>query len=420
MNAASRLDAAIKRVVESGNCSGCGACALLDNGISMELDTMGYLRPVRRSPAKGAGGGTNSGKSFAAACPGVRVRAQRPDGSLRHPQLGPVTGAWQAWASDPETRFSGSSGGAITALSSWLLQSGHVARVVGAGADPIDARRTVPVQILSREQALAASGSRYAPVANASAAGALEPGTAFIGKPCEVSAARVLSEEHQGFGGHGPILLSFFCAGTPSQHATDRLAAALGAPEGTGIRELRYRGNGWPGNFSVMAEDGTIQAMAYDESWGKHLGPATQWRCKICPDGVAESADITAGDFWRTDDAGYPLFTEQAGISALIARTRRGRELVLAAAAAGVLTLHPLDAGELMAVQPLQRRRRETLLGRLAGTVAGGGRIPHFSGFSLPRLAAGHLRESLRAAMGSYRRQRAIRREPPKTGARYN
>ncbi|MEO6531352.1 MAG: Coenzyme F420 hydrogenase/dehydrogenase, beta subunit C-terminal domain [Specibacter sp.] len=408
MSAESRLDAAIAKVVGAGNCSGCGACALLDPGIGMELDDGGYLRPVRRAPLGNTAGAENPAEAFAAACPGVRVNAQRPAASHRHPQLGPVVQAWEAWATDPALRHAGSSGGTLTALSAWLLASGQSSRVVGAQADPKNARRTVSVQLTTKEQALAAAGSRYAPVSNAAAPQALEPDTAFVGKPCEVSAIRALSARKQGRQ-NGPILLSFFCAGTPSQQATERLAVELGVARDAAISDLSYRGNGWPGDFSITCADGSTKGTSYDDSWGNHLGPTTQWRCKICPDGVGESADITAADFWRADDAGYPLFLDQAGISALIARTERGRDLVLAAAAAGVLTLAVMDLEALVAVQPLQRKRRETLAGRLAGTVAAGGIIPRYSGFSLLRLALPRLRESWRTGKGSYRRRRGMR-----------
>ncbi|WP_104091167.1 Coenzyme F420 hydrogenase/dehydrogenase, beta subunit C-terminal domain [Arthrobacter sp. GMC3] len=376
----------------------------------MELDARGFMRPVRKGFQASTGGtGVPAGalESFDLACPGVRVRAQHPAGSRRHEQLGPIVQAWEAWATDPVIRQMGSSGGTLTALSMWLLQTGQASQVIGAQADPENARRSITVQIISKEQALAASGSRYAPASNAADPEALELDTAFVGKPCEASAIRALSERKYG-PNNGPVLLSFFCAGTPSQHATDRLVSELVPGEDAEIVDLRYRGNGWPGDFSITCSDGTTKAMSYDDSWGSYLGPTTQWRCKICPDGVGESADITAGDFWRADENGYPLFSDQAGISALLARTERGRDLVLAAAAAGVLTLAEMDVQALVKVQPLQRRRRETLFARLAGTVAAGGKVPKFAGFCLLRLALPRPRESLRAAKATYQRRKKL------------
>ena len=132
-----------------------------------------------------------------------------------------------------------------------------------------------------------------------------------------------------------------------------------------------------------------------------------QWRCKLCVDGVGESADIAAGDLWHSDERGYPSFTEADGESALVARTTRGLELVLRAAEAGVVVLEPVDAALVGSVQPLQRRRRETLLGRLVGTRLAGRTTPRYRGFGLLRLALAHPRETVRTARGTFRRVRS-------------
>ena len=389
MNAAS-LDAAIKGVVVREACSGCGMCALLDDGIVMELDDKGFMRPARRHEGNAD---SSAVKDFLESCPGVRVNAgPRPAGSRRHPTMGPYLRAWEAWATAGDLRYVGSSGGALTALHSWLLSTGEVARVVGAAADRSDPRRSVPVTILSREDAIAAAGSRYAPVAVASNRDILLAGTAVTAKPCEIASLRALSgrpnrlaAEEQG--GSGALLLSFFCAGTPSSHATDTLIHDLGIPEDTIPDELWYRGRGWPGRFTVRSQARTVDTD-YDTSWGTTLGPSTQWRCKVCADGVGESADIVAADFWQTDDHGYPVFIEGDGVSAVIARTERGVQVIERAISAGVLQVRELEMDALARVQPLQRERRETLLGRLVGSRVGGRVPPRFVGFRLIRLSA--------------------------------
>ena len=396
MTARTVVEAAAE-VVASGRCTGCGLCSTLEPALTMATSPSGYLRP--RASGPGAADATAL-RTFRAACPGVTVTAQRPTGSTYHPLLGPVLGCWEAWATDPEVRHRGSSGGALTALSSWLLATGEATAAVGAAADARDPRRTVPVRIVSRDEALAAAGSRYGPVGVAGRPEAGTPGTVTTGKPCEVAALRAAS------GADDPLLLSFFCAGTPSQHATDRLVADLGMPATEEVAELWYRGRGWPGRFTARGASGTEVSTTYDESWGRSLGPTVQWRCKICPDGVGESADVAAGDFWRTDERGYPLFEETAGASALLARTPRGLDLVRRAAAAGVIGLREISPDEVAAVQPLQRTRRSTLAGRLAGARLAGARLPRFRGFGLARLAMTRARTSWRTARGTFRRVR--------------
>lgn len=388
----------VARVLQADACSGCGVCTLLDTGLSMQLNSAGYLRPTPIAPPAEVAG---AARTFQRACPGRTVAAQHPAGSVRHPLLGSYFGIWEAWAVDPEIRHRGSSGGALTAIQSWLIASGAVTQLATAAADPQRPTRTVPVRIVSREEALAAAGSRYAPVGVAAIA-TRDPRHVVTAKPCEVSAVRALTG---GRIGETPLLLSFFCAGTPSQHATDQLVRYLGGPEPSKITELWYRGRGWPGRFTARF-GGSSVSTDYDSSWGKALGPTTQWRCKMCPDGVGESADIAAADSWDSDDRGYPTFGEQEGRSALLARTERGLAVVLAAQAAGVIALRPLEPRQLADAQPLQTSRRRYLAARLWGSVLGARAVPRYRGFGLIRLASAHPREALRTFRGTYRRVR--------------
>lgn len=421
------LDRAVARVVRSDNCSGCGACTLLDHGLQMRLDEHGYSRPARVAPstapstaARGAaraaarGAARGAARTFAEVCPGRRVRAASPPGASRHPTLGPVISSWEAWAADPEVRLRGSSGGTLTALVGWLVETGEVASVRAVAMDPHAPRRSVPVTITSRSEALAAAGSRYTPV-SVLGPGPLGAEGAVVAKPCEISAARALARAGEA---GAPLLLSFFCAGTPSQAATDDLLAELGVPPGTQLDELWYRGRGWPGAFTARTTSGDTVQASYDESWGQHLGRATQWRCKICPDGVGESADISAADYWRTDERGYPVFTEGAGCSALLARTERGHDLLTRAFEAGVLVGRPLAPDDLARVQPLQVGRRLTLLGRLVGTRAAGRPVPSYRGFGLARLAAPRWLDTARTARASFRRVRRAVVVRPTTSTR--
>lgn len=393
------LKSEIERVVADGNCSGCGACLLLDDGLELEIGSDGFSRPVQARPSTADPG---AAAAFRASCPGRIVRAGHERGAERDATMGPVVAVWRAWAADEAIRLAGSSGGTLTALSDWLRASGRATRVTGVTAAP-DARRTVPIAITTREQALAAAGSRYAPVAGPLPA----LGGATVAAPCRISAMRALGGEHGQQQLRDEILLSFYCAGTPSQAATDSLSEQLvGAGPAT---VLRYRGDGWPGRFTVTAESGATASLDYEASWGATLGRALHPRCKLCPDGVGEAADIVAADLWDADDRGYPIFDDAAGTSALIARTRRGYEIVLAAVDAGVLVVHPMRIERLAAVQPLHVERRSTLAGRMLGAMLAGRRIPRYRGFGLLALAMPRWRLALRAARGTWRRLRAPR-----------
>ncbi len=403
------LDAAISRVVQRNACIGCGLCTRLDTSLELELEADGFLRPHR---TRGAGVVVaGAARRFEQSCPGCRVDAVRPPRSRRHPTMGSSFGVWEAWASDEAVRHRGSSGGALTALHGWLLESGRASTIASASVAS-DARRTVPVTITTKAAALAAAGSRYAPVGVLSNPD-VASSAAITAKPCEITAIRALGAAARTPGAGEPILLSFFCAGTPSQHATDELLATLGVRADDPLDDLWYRGRGWPGRFTVRRGNGEA-SMSYEESWGGVLGRATHWRCKVCADGVGESADVVAADFWAVDERGYPVFTEGAGSSALIARTERGLEAVLAAVSAGAIVVRPIRMSALADVQPLQRNRRASLFGRLLGSRFAGVRGPRYRGFRLWALALAHPRLNLRAARGTHAR---LRRSKPAAGS---
>ncbi|SHE24680.1 Coenzyme F420 hydrogenase/dehydrogenase, beta subunit C-terminal domain [Actinomyces glycerinitolerans] len=393
----------INRVVDSLNCSGCGLCAQFE-GVTMQLQG-GFMRPTV-SPEAASRMDSEELRHFRASCPGIRTQAQRPAGVQWDSDFGPVLGAWEAYATDETIRHQGSSGGVLTAIASWLLESGRACRVVGARKDRDDPSHTLTQTVEAAQEVLTLAGSRYAPAANAAAPDAATSGTAFIGKPCEAQAIRSLSRER----GQRPIILSFFCAGTPDQRATDRLLDELftgtDADRTRPLCDMRYRGHGWPGEFTAVAADGTTVSTSYSESWGRALGPTVQWRCRVCPDGVGEYSDITASDFWRATPDGYPDFTEGAGVSALLARTPQGLEIIRDAAKAGVISVSPLDLDDLRAVQPYQHGRRDFLVSRRTAARLMGLRTPRMTGFGIWRRALRRPRDSWHQLRGSISRLR--------------
>lgn len=378
---------------------------LVSQRITVDLDAQGFNRPTVSGSDSGARDQAEAA-AFAKVCPGISLRAPSSNGKRTHPIFGSYVDAWQGWAVDPDFRYAGGSGGVLSALAYWLVSSKQVQAVAGSGMSAIQPTRTVPLRIASRDEALASAGSRYAPVANTVSGAHCE---AFIGKPCEVSGRFQFASRSGSVDEQLPVLLSFFCAGTPSQGATDELVGTLGV-EPVDAASLRYRGNGWPGRFEVHATDGRVRSMSYADSWGNNLGRHLQLRCKLCADGTGEHADIAVGDYWAADEKGFPVFAEAAGNSVIIARTQRGAALIAAASDQGVVHLSSIDLDSAAAVQTLQTERRRTLAGRLVGRQLAGYRIPRYRGYNLLSQLVYHAAANLRAAAGTFTRSTGLRK----------
>lgn len=361
-------------------CAGCGACAgVFPDKLTMEMSPPGFLRPREIAPLN-----STEEDALARFCPalGQTVDAKgRSDHTLWGPYLEMRTG----WSPDPEVRFAGASGGALSGLLIHLLESGEVEAIaqIAAASDRPIANQTV----ISTDRAgvLASAGSRYAPSAPlAQLTDLLASGRrhAFVGKPCDVVALRALASERSEIAAAFPVLISFFCAGVPSEAGGRAVLTALGT-ELEEVESFRYRGQGWPGRATAILKDGREASMSYHDSWGGILSKHVQHRCKICADGTGKAADIVCADAWESDAAGYPVFDEAEGISLIVGRTEVGVRVLKDAVTAGQIETDTFDVKLLAAIQPGQRERRRALLARLLALRLAGRPVPLYKGLHL-------------------------------------
>jgi coenzyme F420 hydrogenase subunit beta len=342
---------------------------------------------------------------IAEVCPGVTV--QHPSGIKGyHPIWGPLVKVRTGYATDAETRKQGSSGGVISALLIHLLESGKVdfvAQIATSQQNPL----TNELQISrTRADVLRAAGSRYAPSAPLrTLRDLLATGQkfAFVGKPCDVAALRRYSELNQDIKSQIPYMLSFMCAGIPSMQGTYEVLDKLGADR-TKLSSFRYRGDGWPGMARAIQTNGQTFEMDYNTSWGTILNRHLQFRCKICPDGTGEFADVVCADAWYGKD-GYPDFTERDGRSLLLSRTDTGETLIAQALANHTIQIDDLKIDEIAKMQPYQVDRKRMALGRIIATRLALGQAPLYRRLGLVKASLSSSPTLwLRSALGTFRR----------------
>ena len=365
-------------------CTGCGiCCAAAPGGVKMSLSEKGYLRPrAMRALAY------EEEREIANICPGVSL-SRAPLNGHDHPIWGPIIGVRAGQATDRTLRHKASSGGVLSAVLLYLLDTGLVDRVVQTAANPVAPIENATIESTTAEDVFRAAGSRYAPSAPLSdILDQLErPGRfAFVGKPCDVAALRAYARERAEVRAKVPYLITFFCAGIPSVDGTRAILDRLGVEEHE-IASFRYRGEGWPGYTTAKTKDGRTLRMTYAESWGSILSRHLQFRCKICPDGSGAFADLVCADAWYGDEQGYPKFEEAEGRSLVITRTPEGEGVIQDAVRAGYLDVADIEVGEVAKMQPYQARRKQLVLSRLAAVAMFGQRTPRFRGLSLWRCA---------------------------------
>lgn len=388
-------------------CLGCGLCAgIARNGaIRMDIQPDGYLRPIAASPLSAA-----DEALIAQTCPGV-VQAAYPEKAVPVDRdWGPVAASYRGYASDPETRFIGSSGGAISALCAHLLEAGVVEFILHIAADPDDPLRSIIQESRDRQQVLSAASARYGPAAPlATISDLLAQGRRFavVGKPCDIAGLRNLARLDPRVDAQVPFMLAFFCAGVSSLRTTEGIIEKYGLKP-QDVKKLRYRGHGCPGPLHIATRQGRTFEQSYDETWSNELNQEIQFRCKICPDSTGEQADIACGDAWTNPD-GY-AHQEHDGWTAILTRSLRGERLLQDARGTGHLVTEPHGLEAFAAGQAHQIERKQAILARLAGVRLAGTALPHFTGLRLGKTGLAGWRGAYANLSGAFRRRRKLAR----------
>jgi coenzyme F420 hydrogenase subunit beta len=394
----------VERVVCAGMCVGCGLCAsvLGHERVSMMLVGDGFHRPQVKTKIT-----NEEGEAFAKYCPGISLRVD-PRGEYIHPLWGPIVSIRTGYATDTETRYVGSSGGGLSALLVSMLESGRATCVVHTAADPISPTLSRGTVSRTREDILRCAGSRYAPSAPLNdIVSHLEADEriVFAGKPCDVAGLQNFLRVRPALAERVVLTVSFMCAGTPSDHGTREILANLGVKQ-EDVVQFWYRGRGWPGSATAVTMDGGTFRMDYQTSWGTILNRHLQFRCKVCPDGTGEGADVTFADAWYGED-GYPDFDEREGRSLVITRSAQGEIAVAAGMSGGYLVCSRLAVEDVEAMQPYQANRKRLVLSRLMAVFLRTGVWPSFRNLRILTCALGApLIDQLRSFRGTFRRLR--------------
>ena len=380
----------LKEIVENGLCLGCGLCQSVagsDKVVMAYVDPPGYLRPRILAPLDRA-----TEDAILETCPGVRL--DEPLDPVRHgsearedASFGPWIRAWKGHAADPEINHMASSGGALTALGIYLLESGKVDFIAHVAADAAAPMRTVSHVSRTREDVLRAAGSRYGPAAPLDDfLGLLDCGQPFavIGKPCDISGVHNMRRRDPRVNDLVRYTLAFSC-GTFAPLDTSRgLLERQGFPGGAAGEEnlslFRYRGYGCPGPTRAIDKAGNIYDETYQEFCYGPVGWPHQFRCKLCADPTGEATDVSVADAW---EGGGPTEEEWGGENMFISRTPRGDSLMADAIAAGVLDVADDDIATLYRVQPHQAVKKQGLNARLAATAESGYPVPDFRNMRL-------------------------------------
>jgi coenzyme F420-reducing hydrogenase beta subunit len=137
--------------------------------------------------------------------------------------------------------------------------------------------------------------------------------------PCQVKQLKSILNKN----GINYFLVALTCSSQQSIDATYYLLKRLNISK-TNVRELKYRGDGWPGGITIQLKDGKLIFVSNINSiWTKifHSRLFIQKRCFRCKETISLKSDITLADPWLKE---YML-TEKIGQSLILANTNEGK-----------------------------------------------------------------------------------------------
>lgn len=410
------------RIVEEGLCIGCGLCESVVGAekIKMMKVANGYLRPV----AVGALDDADIDKVYRI-CPGTVIEGLPEAEIAPDTKADNVWGPWRrmarAYAADPAVRFEGATGGVLTALSQFLLRSGRVEFIYHVRAPEDEPTFGAAHLSFTEADVLQGAGSRYGPTAMlAEFESALARGArfAFVGKPCDIAAARNLAKTDPRVDELVAYWLTPVCGGFLPPEGMAEFLDEYGIPAGE-VRSFRYRGRGCPGPTTIETPERRLD-LHYLDMWGEgDAGWQLPWRCKICPDGIGEAADIAAADSWVGGSPNRVESETDPGTNAVIARTRRGVDLLAAAEAAGAIAIeYDIVPDEMSLYQPHQMQKKYYVYPRHRALAAEGCLMPETRRLRIKELSEDLPdSENARQYDGTRQRVRAGRGREPRPGA---
>lgn len=387
----------LNQIVENTMCIGCGICQSVagKDAIKIEIVENGCPRPIVQN-----GLTHDIMNKVMDICPGTRVEGLPSwliDTNNLHDN---IWGVWReiyfSYSAEPEVRHLSSTGGLLTGLGLFLIETNQVDFILHA-CEP-DVQPTFGERFISRsrDDVIKAAGSRYGPTPTLidvievmDLAEKNNEKFAFIGTPCDVSALRNYARHDERVDRLCKYMLTMVCGGfmeTDSmQNFLEKIDVGI-----TEITSLRYRGYGCPGPTTIKTFDGRVIEKNYLDFWGED---ESTWglppRCKICPDGIGDSADIAAADTWVGGSPTWEIQETDLGSNAAIVRTQRGVDLIADAILAGYLERgEKLSPRDMDRFQPHQVNKKKAAWARFQGLKKTGYIVPDVSGLRLQELYA--------------------------------
>ncbi|MFZ3134757.1 Coenzyme F420 hydrogenase/dehydrogenase, beta subunit C-terminal domain [Methanothrix sp.] len=355
----------ITSVLKDGLCTGCGTCLAVCSSNAIDLilnENQGIYVPSIVSEKC-----INCGICLSI-CPGKgmdfsRSNLETSDNMHSSQLIGHYLKIYTGYSIDDEIRYNSSSGGIATQI---LLSAFNKGIIDHALVTKMNEKKPLePTSFIAKTatEIIEASKSKYCPVPLNTCLKKIlkeEGKYAVVGLPCHLHGIRNLEERNIVLRERIILHIGLFCHHCVSFQFTKFLMDKLNINKEE-IKEINYRGKGWPGMMTIKKLDGHEIIIPMSHYWSI---PATYLftprRCLFCSDATAEFADISLGDAWLKD-----FKSDKLGTSIIITRKDFSDQLIENMKALNEIEIHQIGENKIIESQyPIIYFKKKSLTAR--------------------------------------------------------
>ena len=313
----------LKSMMRSHACSRCGSCVGLSGGAIEMTDRERAYRPRVVGDLS-----EERAAEILRVCPGVGFDFVDNTSHFYNVDyvgetffLGAHARTSIGYATDDEVRSNGASGGIISAVLIYLLESGQIKGAVVSRMSATKPWLSEPFIATTRAEVMAAAMSKYCITSVNEILpeiAAFEGELAFVGIPPQVQGIRLLQRENHPMVRNIKYIFGPFYGNTLHFSSIISFLRTYGEKDYRKIDKLYFRYGEWPGNMRVEMKSGRI--IELKKFHANYLIPFHILRNSLyCIDLANEFTDISGGDAWA------PVYEERGkGFSMVIARSKAG------------------------------------------------------------------------------------------------
>lgn len=272
---------------------------------------------------------------------------------------GDVLETWVGYSADEAIRQRGTSGGIVTGLLVYLLESGSIDGALVVGANRTDPLQHDIVIARSRQEIEDAWGSKYYPMPVGARLADMRPGEeryAVVLLGCHTRSLRLLEQRNPLLRSSILLRIGLICGYCAGFKAIQDQALEWGITDLAENRRIDFREGKWPGYVRIQTPRVDRRTLIYN--FLSRIPFTTNYRCTICSDLMNETADISVGDAWLREITAR----KDEGWSVVAVRTAVAREVIRTARESGALCLEPANTEILVRSQEKPMRYKKHAL----------------------------------------------------------